>query len=129
MRALRYFDDGEFDRPEELNEDLLEFLDQVRYQVGVPFYITSDFRSDERNEEIGGSPSSWHLTGDAIDFVPDTWDSETLWAITYAVMTLSGIYSELSVEFELVSGPTDKHIHLGLSDTGGEPDRLILALD
>ncbi len=38
--------------------------------VGSPVKITSNLRSPQRNAQVGGSPTSAHLTGQAYDFVP-----------------------------------------------------------
>ena len=35
-----------------------------------PFYCLSAFRTFEENEACGGSKTSQHLTGDAIDLIP-----------------------------------------------------------
>ena len=129
MKPLRYFKKSEFSDFEAMETDLLELLDQVRYQVGVPFVVTSSFRNDEENDRVGGNRDSWHLTGEAVDFVPTVWNAKVLWDITYAVMTIGQTYPKFTIQLELVSGPTDKHIHLGLSPLGGEPSGLILALD
>ncbi len=38
--------------------------------VGTPVKITSNLRTPQRNAQVGGSPTSAHLTGQAYDFVP-----------------------------------------------------------
>jgi hypothetical protein len=43
------------------------FFDQMREHFGVPIYISSFFRSPELNRAIGGSPTSFHQVGAAID--------------------------------------------------------------
>lgn len=47
--------------------DLVMRLEQAREIAGIPFVITSGLRSDEHNARVGGSPSSAHLTGNAVD--------------------------------------------------------------
>lgn len=42
-------------------------LDNAREKAGVPFYITSGFRTPEENEAIGGSKNSAHMIGQAVD--------------------------------------------------------------
>ena len=51
----------------EPNKDLVFKLEQARERAGIPFFITSGIRTDEHNAMIGGSPSSSHLTGHAVD--------------------------------------------------------------
>lgn len=43
-------------------------LDVVRALLGSPVLISSGYRSPELNKAIGGSPTSNHLTGEAVDF-------------------------------------------------------------
>lgn len=51
----------------EPSKDLVFKLEQAREHAGIPFVITSGIRSDEHNAMVGGSPSSSHLTGNAVD--------------------------------------------------------------
>lgn len=44
-------------------------LDPLRADYGAPIAVTSGIRSADRNEEVGGSPSSAHLEGEAVDVV------------------------------------------------------------
>ncbi len=48
-----------------------EVFDKVREHFGKPIGITSGFRSPELNKRIGGSKSSQHLEGKAIDIDGD----------------------------------------------------------
>ncbi|KKM75465.1 hypothetical protein LCGC14_1389870 [marine sediment metagenome] len=36
------------------------------------FSVTSWWRSHERNRKVGGVSGSWHLSGRAIDLIPDS---------------------------------------------------------
>lgn len=47
-----------------------EVLQSIRDAVGVPLRVTSGYRSTSYNAKVGGSPTSAHLTGRAVDFVP-----------------------------------------------------------
>lgn len=49
---------------------LAHFCEQVRLIVGCPMKITSGIRCEELNSVVGGSKTSQHLKGEAIDFVP-----------------------------------------------------------
>lgn len=48
---------------------LLSVLDQFRDYIGKPIVITSSFRNPVHNKSVGGSPTSQHLYGGAIDFL------------------------------------------------------------
>ena len=48
-----------------------EIFDKVREHFGKPIGITSGFRSPELNKRIGGSKSSQHLEGKALDIDGD----------------------------------------------------------
>lgn len=49
---------------------LAHFAEQVRLIVGCPMQITSGIRCEELNAIVGGSKTSQHLKGEAIDFIP-----------------------------------------------------------
>src|SRR3981189_3224326 len=46
----------------------LAFLDELEAYVATP-HVTSWWRTAEHNAEVGGMPTSKHLTGDAIDVI------------------------------------------------------------
>lgn len=48
---------------------LLELLDQLREIVGVPLYVSSGFRCEVHNRNVGGVSNSQHLYGIAVDLL------------------------------------------------------------
>lgn len=48
---------------------LAGFAERVREIVGKPMTITSGFRCPKLNKAVGGSSTSQHIAGEAIDFV------------------------------------------------------------
>lgn len=52
---------------DKMNPVLLEKLDKARTQAGIPFKITSSWRSQEHNQAIKGAKNSSHLRGNAVD--------------------------------------------------------------
>lgn len=48
-------------------------FDDVREHFGVPLYVSSFFRSKKVNEAAGGSKTSQHMTGEAIDIDADVY--------------------------------------------------------
>jgi zinc D-Ala-D-Ala carboxypeptidase len=52
---------------EEMDEVFLASLDYAREMAKVPFIISSAFRCEAHNINVGGSPNSAHLRGTAVD--------------------------------------------------------------
>jgi len=49
------------------NPVLLEMINKARRLSGIPFIITSWYRCEGHNMAVGGSPTSSHVDGKAID--------------------------------------------------------------
>ena len=70
---MKYFTLDEFDCPslpnsgKNMDSGFLAKLEQAREIAGIPFKITSGYRTKEHNEEVGGVPNSSHLIGVAAD--------------------------------------------------------------
>ena len=71
---LKYFSYSEFDSPDEIGTGvkmsaaLLTMLDEARDIAGVPFIITSGYRTEYYNSLLRNSkPDSSHLEGLAVD--------------------------------------------------------------
>jgi uncharacterized protein YcbK (DUF882 family) len=52
-----------------MNPELMKFVEWL-LRNNIKFIVTSAFRTKDQNDACGGSPSSQHLTGDAIDLKP-----------------------------------------------------------
>lgn len=65
----KYFKSHEI---QNLSPDLVVMLDRAREVSGVPFFITSGFRTAEHNKEVGGVADSSHLKGLAVDIACNT---------------------------------------------------------
>lgn len=50
-----------------VSDDLIMRLNQAREMAGIPFIITSGYRCQKHNEEVGGVPTSAHTKGLAVD--------------------------------------------------------------
>jgi len=70
---LVYFDSREFECPccrqgsDRMNLVFVARLDQARGLADVPFVITSGWRCERHNAEVGGSETSSHMKGLAVD--------------------------------------------------------------
>tara|TARA_R110000782_G_scaffold120825_1_gene211830 strand:- start:130 stop:492 length:363 start_codon:yes stop_codon:yes gene_type:complete len=70
---LNHFNISEFDSPDvkgsgnKMDKVFIHTLDKARERAGVPFKITSGFRTEEWNLKIGGRVGSSHIKGLAVD--------------------------------------------------------------
>lgn len=70
---MKYFELSEFDSPdlpgsgEEMKSSTLRLLEKAREIAGVPFVVTSGYRTIEHNAKVGGVNSSSHTRGYAVD--------------------------------------------------------------
>lgn len=70
---MKYFTLDEFDCPslpnsgKNMDTNFLTKLEEAREIAGVPFKITSGYRTKEHNEAVGGVANSSHLIGVAAD--------------------------------------------------------------
>ena len=70
---MRYFTLEEFESPDLpgsgkfMDKDFLDLLDKARERAGVPFRITSGYRTAQHNRDCGGVLNSSHLYGLAAD--------------------------------------------------------------
>jgi uncharacterized protein YcbK (DUF882 family) len=72
MQKLRHFTARDFrmdgvDVSDKMNPAFLEKLDQCRENAGVPFVLTSSYRTKAKNKAVGGAVNSLHLKGRAVD--------------------------------------------------------------
>ena len=70
---IRNFSSSEFDSPDErhsgrkMKNSFIQKLQKAREIAGIPFRVTSGFRTIAHNKKVGGKKSSSHLTGWAAD--------------------------------------------------------------
>lgn len=70
---MRYFNYHEFDSPDVqgsgqmMDRRILEMMDLVREKFDKPIHITSGYRTQRHNSDVGGVPGSSHTKGLAVD--------------------------------------------------------------
>lgn len=106
---MKYFKFDEFKCPccgqAKMDERLLRKVDRAREIAGIPFIVTSGFRCEKHNAEVGGKPDSAHLTGKAVDVAYK--NSRERFAI---------ISSALEAGFNRI-GIAENFIHLDVDET------------
>lgn len=80
-----------------IDEHLVDLLDQAREIAGVPFVITSGYRCNKHNEEIGGKPNSAHLKGQAADIAVPS--SQHCYAILRALLEVGFMRIGIAKDF------------------------------
>lgn len=70
---MKYFKISEFDSPDikgsgkKMKQSTLLLLDECREIAGIPFIISSGYRSVKHNRKVGGVTNSSHRKGYAVD--------------------------------------------------------------
>ena len=108
--TLKYFAPGEWHHLELVDFAFAKWLDVVRLFSRVPLTLTSDARTADENAAAGGSPTSLHLLGRAVDVRWD-FDSKQLFKLLDAICDAG---QGRSVELEVVPSGAQKHVHIGL---------------
>lgn len=104
---VKYFERTEFSSPDAplsysmMNRGLIFKLDLAREISGVPFTVSSGYRTENHNKKVGGTKTSKHRTGDGVDLIIQ--DSEHRYQILKALIEVRfnkiGIYkSHIHVE-------------------------------
>jgi uncharacterized protein YcbK (DUF882 family) len=114
---MRYFDPAEFECGcglcglgyHHMDEGLLKRIDNARHAAAVPFTITSAVRCDHHNELVGGSDTSSHLSGLAVDIAAT--NSANRMKIIYGLMAagfnrigIAGDFIHVDVDHSKSSG-------------------------
>lgn len=96
---LEYFRPEEFDAPEEMDREFLKKLDELRGRAGIVVVVNSDYRSPEKNREVGGAENSAHLTGRAADIAPLTGDPQKWMLLLHEIlgMWIDGLWPGLGL--------------------------------
>ena len=83
---MKFFKNKEFNckckkcNEHHMNMEILEMLETARVFAGIPFKINSAWRCEEHNKKVGGTPTSSHLLGKAVDIGAKT-PRERFWVV------------------------------------------------
>jgi putative chitinase len=72
-------------------------MELVRQLLGQPIHVNSWYRSPELNKAVGGSPTSDHVTGFAVDFICPTYGNPE--QIVRAIVNSTIDYKQVIYEF------------------------------
>lgn len=92
-------------------------FEPLREHFGHPIYITSFYRSPELNKAIGGSPSSQHCKGEAIDIDDVIGESTNADFFNYIKDNLD--FDQLIWEFGNDGSPNWVHVSYRASNNRG----------
>ena len=94
-------------------------LEQARVLLGVPILISSGYRCAALNAIIGGSKTSAHVQGLAVDFTAPKFGTPFHVAATLA---------DSSLQFDQIIQEYGKWVHLGLAPLDKMPRRMCLSI-
>lgn len=97
---------------------IAEYLEEIREKYGKPMIIASGYRSKELNKIVGGSKTSYHLLGLAVDIDNGKEENKILFELI-----LNNI-NELPID-ELINEYNYDWIHISFSPRNCKPKRQI----
>lgn len=96
----------------------------IRDHFGKPIHISSGYRSDALNKAIGGSKTSQHCTGEAIDIDMDGTDITNAQVFNYIKDNLE--FDQLIWEFGTSTNPD--WVHVSYESTGRQRKQILRAV-
>jgi zinc D-Ala-D-Ala carboxypeptidase len=120
VASRRGLDNTPSDKVKDNLERLAFFLEQVRKVFNKPFLINSGYRSREVNEAVGGSKTSQHCEGCAVDFNVKGMSPS---AVVRAIINANIPYDQVILEF-------DSWVHISIPTIKGSlPRKQALIID
>tara|TARA_R100000935_G_scaffold47927_1_gene72182 strand:+ start:1130 stop:1594 length:465 start_codon:yes stop_codon:yes gene_type:complete len=121
-KGLNNVPDASWEKP--IVENLVELagniLQPIRENYNIPFTPSSGYRSPALNDAIGGSKTSQHSLGQAVDIEVPTVDNATLaqWIIDNL------IFDQLILEFYKKGEPNSGWVHVSYKNEGNRKEIL-----
>jgi zinc D-Ala-D-Ala carboxypeptidase len=97
-------------------------FEPIRLHFGVPIHISSGYRSKELNDAIGGSQTSQHSKGQAIDIDMDGSSNGVTNKMIYDFIKEKLDFDQLIWEFGTDSNPD--WVHVSYTKTGNRKQKL-----
>lgn len=97
----------------------MEIFQRVRDHFGVPIFVSSGYRSAALNKKIGGSKTSDHLKGMALDLDADVFGGITNADIFYYIKR-NLPFKQLIWEFGTADNPNWVHVSFDKDNNKGE---------
>lgn len=98
-----------------------QVLEIVRAMWGKPLMVSSGYRCEDLNKEIGGSENSQHMLGQAADF--------TIPAVGSPKEICQAIVDNGTIPFDQLILEYDDWVHISQAGIGNEPRRQVLTID
>lgn len=95
-------------------------MDEIREHLGKPVLVTSGFRSEAVNAAIGGSKTSAHCKGLAVDFTCPGFGTPLEVARAVAAM---------GIEFDQLIHEFGSWVHIGFAEPGKKPRKQLLTIN
>ena len=111
------------DNFKKLAENIFE---PIRKHFGVPIMISSGYRSKELNTAIGGSLSSQHCSGEAIDIDMDGSSSGVTNKMVFEFIKANLNFDQLIWEFGTKEAPD--WVHVSFETTGKQRKQVLRAI-
>lgn len=96
----------------------MNVVEPLRVAVGKPIRVNSAYRGPDANRAVGGSSSSQHCKGEAIDLEIDGFDNKKL---AQKIVELKLPFDQLILEFYVPGDPNSGWVHV--SHKRGGPQR------
>jgi hypothetical protein len=101
-------------------------FEPIRNHFGKPIFISSGYRSEALNKAIGGSLTSQHCKGEAIDIDMDGTTGGVTNVMVFNYIKDNLPYDQLILEFEQNRAP--QWIHVSYSSKGTQRKQILIAV-